>query len=110
MFIAALKGHVECLQLLLQHNTDPNLATTGNGTTPLHAAAGSGGLSAAQLLVVHGASIAAAAFSGDAPSVHAARNVRICVVGQIVKYSRKNYNRFFFFLGGIFSSAARFVH
>ena len=42
----------------MQHNSDPN-QTTNSNLTPLHAAAVGDELHAAQLLVVHGASMAA---------------------------------------------------
>ena len=70
--MAAANGHVDCLKILLQNNASLNQATTTDGVTPLHAAAGNGELSAAQLLVVHGASIDAVTAFNDTPFSDAA--------------------------------------
>ena len=41
-YMAVCNGHAECLQLLLEHAADPNLATTDDGTTPAFMAAQEG--------------------------------------------------------------------
>jgi len=38
LFLAAQEGHHDCIELLLQHGADANLATTDPVALPLHAA------------------------------------------------------------------------
>jgi len=38
LFLAAQEGHMECIELLLQHGADANLPTSDPVALPLHAA------------------------------------------------------------------------
>ena len=74
VLMAAEDGHVDVLRVLLENDADPNQAMAVFGQTPLHAAASAGKLPAAQLLVVHGASMVAVTASKRTPLDVATRN------------------------------------
>ena len=56
MHDAALKGHVEIVELLIAHKADVN-ARNAEGATPLHDAALAGKCAVAEVLLNHGAEI-----------------------------------------------------
>jgi ankyrin repeat protein len=81
---AARGGHVDILQLLLNHGASVN-AVTNHGYTPFHHAARVGHVDILQLLLNHGASVNAVDKYGETPLHHAAREshvkcVKVCLV------------------------------
>lgn len=74
-------GKADAVELLLEHEADPNVSTQQNGATPLTAAAAGGATDIVRLLIAHGAHLnareaafgmtplAVAAFKGEAATV-----------------------------------------
>jgi 26S proteasome non-ATPase regulatory subunit 10 len=83
---AASAGHVDILQLLLNHGASVN-AVNNDGRTPLHYAASWGHVDILQLLLSHGASVNAVDKEGGTPLHDAAcaheghvKCVKVCLV------------------------------
>ena len=57
LYLAAKKGRVGIVEVLLQHNADPNHPKLDNGATPVYVAAELGRLLAIQALLAHGADL-----------------------------------------------------
>jgi hypothetical protein len=72
--IAALKGNIESLKLLLEHNVDVNAADERGGT-PLHLAARNSNPDCVALLLQHGANVNAKAIDRSTPLHDAAKEV-----------------------------------
>jgi ankyrin repeat protein len=71
MHDAALKGHVDVIEVLLAHQADVN-SRDAQGATPLHDAALSGQLAAAEFLLDHGAETDARDSENGATPLHRA--------------------------------------
>jgi ankyrin repeat protein len=67
LYIAAEKGHVDVVRLLLEAGVVYDKATTDNGTTPLFVAAQNGHVEAVRLLIEAGADFHKAANDGATP-------------------------------------------
>jgi cytohesin len=72
--IAALKGNIESLELLLEHNVDVNAADERGGT-PLHLAARNSNPDCVSLLLQHGANVNAKAIDRSTPLHNAAKEM-----------------------------------
>ena len=82
---AARKGHVDILQLLLNHGASVN-AVDSFGYTPLHAAARQGHVDILQLLLNHGASVNAVDNFGGTPLHYAAREGHVDILQLLLSH------------------------
>ena len=51
VYLASIKGHVDVVQLLLEHNANPNQATTDDGATSVIIAAANGHVECLKMLL-----------------------------------------------------------
>jgi bla regulator protein blaR1 len=83
LVIAARRGDLALMQLLLEAGADPNKFSRGDGN-PLIAAAGRGHVEIAKLLIERGADVNAFDTADESPLINAARNRHLPMVEYLI--------------------------
>ena len=84
-FLAAYKGHAECVGLLIEAGANPDLTTLEGGSAPLHMAARSGHVEVVRLLIAAGVDRDKAKSDGGATPLHmAAEKGHVSVVHLLI--------------------------
>ena len=88
--VAATRGHLPGVIVLLAHNADPNLARTTDGTTPVYMAAQDGHVDVVQALVAGNADVNKARTDGGngkwTPVYMAAQNGHVAIVALLKQH------------------------
>ncbi len=85
LHLAAMQGHLQCVQLLLDNKADIN-AQNDNNDTPLHLAVYRGQLACVQILVQHQASLTIRNNNGETPAMLAAEKGHNEIVAYFNEY------------------------